>query len=718
VGAYYPWLDYKWGYAVGVPIKNPLLSDIFSQIFIWKSLIAESFKNWQWPLWNPYSYSGYPLLSNFQSGALNPFNILMVIFGDILGWKTMIITQSVGAIVAMYFFLKSLKVSSISSGIGALVYTFSSFAVTWSQFANLGFAMIWLPLILLFINKFIKESKNIYLLIIAPLIFLLMSAGHFQAFLFGLVLVNTYFIFVSAHKSKKIFIRRIAKFILVEFLSLGLMAIQLLPTYQLMNDSIRFKEIYITMHNYGLLPIRHLVTLLTPNYFGNPATGNYWGFLNYHETTMYFGIVGMFALYWAFTQFRHIPSYAKFFLFTTFFALLMIFANPVSELIYNLHIPFISTSAAGRLSFIYIFSGAVLTGFWADYVSNIDFKEFLRKHWPVIIAGILLFIITYYLKSGAFSDLEVKHFTIALRNIIPTMGLLFSFIVVFLLFNKNKLLLPAIAIITTIDLFYIGWKYTSFVKTDYVYPYTEVLSYLKNNIDFGRVESGKGPIFPANTWAYYRLPSTSGYDPLALSDYVYFYQKNISMEGTNSLSRYTSPIDNYDASILGKMSVKYLLLIKPKNEKEILSFDEKFSEWRKVYEYGSVYVLENPKYKDRVRIENNLGEIVGSAQIVKYSPNEVLVNYTATENANLVLMDTYTHDWKAQINSTDVDINKYFEIFRTVEIPSGSGTVRFYYQPQAFKLGLIISLISLGIWIFSTGVYLVINNHIGTKKFT
>lgn len=29
VGAYYPWLEYKWGYEVGVPIKNQLISDIF-----------------------------------------------------------------------------------------------------------------------------------------------------------------------------------------------------------------------------------------------------------------------------------------------------------------------------------------------------------------------------------------------------------------------------------------------------------------------------------------------------------------------------------------------------------------------------------------------------------------------------------------------------------------------------------------------------------------
>ena len=42
VGAYYPWLDYKWGYVVGVPFKNIALSDVFSQLYPWRILSMES----------------------------------------------------------------------------------------------------------------------------------------------------------------------------------------------------------------------------------------------------------------------------------------------------------------------------------------------------------------------------------------------------------------------------------------------------------------------------------------------------------------------------------------------------------------------------------------------------------------------------------------------------------------------------------------------------
>jgi len=704
VGAYYPWLDYKWGWIVGVPIKNPLLSDVFSQFFIWKSLIAESYKTLQWPLWNPYMYAGYPLLANFHSGALNPFNLLMVIFGDISGWKLMIIGQSVGSILTMYLFLKSLKLSPQASSLGALVYTFSSFAVTWSQFVTLGFAMIWLPSILFCINKYFEKKKNLYLLWFVPLIFLLMSAGHFQAFIFSVLIINAYFLFKLFSSGKKRFIDSLAKFLAIEILSVGTMCIQLLPTYEQMMASIRFKETYITMYNYGLLPIKHLATLLSPNFFGNPVTANYWGFFNYHETTIYIGVIGLFALAWAFTNYKQISATAKFFLYLNLLALVMIFANPLSEWIYKMQIPLISTSAAGRMVFIYIFGGAVLVGSWADYILNIDFKGFIKKHWPILMFAGLQLLITYIFKIMSKTDLDIQHLKIAIRNMIPSLGLIFGIIVIFFLFNKKKILVSLIGLLTIVDLFYVGWKYTSFVPTSYVYPQTEILTYLKD-IGLGRVESERGPLLPANTWAYYRLPSISGYDPLALKNYVYFYQTKITDQGTENLSRYSTLLSNYDADLFGKLSIKYLLALKYSNIMEIIPTGDNYyytidqTDWKKTYDFGSVAILENTQYRERARLENIKGNVIGQINIIKYTPNEVIIDYSAPENAQLILADTLTSGWKAELNSKQITIDKYMDIFRAVKVSKGEGTVRFYYHPTMFYLGLTISEVSFAVWI-------------------
>jgi hypothetical protein len=38
IGAYYPWLNQKWGYSVGVPVKNPGDPDIVSNFYPFKKI--------------------------------------------------------------------------------------------------------------------------------------------------------------------------------------------------------------------------------------------------------------------------------------------------------------------------------------------------------------------------------------------------------------------------------------------------------------------------------------------------------------------------------------------------------------------------------------------------------------------------------------------------------------------------------------------------------
>ena len=80
VGIYYPWLDYKWGFEVGVPVKNPILADIPSFIFPMQTFAVEQLKQGFWPLWNPFILGGTPLLANFQSAPFSPTAIFYFIF--------------------------------------------------------------------------------------------------------------------------------------------------------------------------------------------------------------------------------------------------------------------------------------------------------------------------------------------------------------------------------------------------------------------------------------------------------------------------------------------------------------------------------------------------------------------------------------------------------------------------------------------------------------
>src|SRR3990167_289115 len=69
VGLYHPFRDYfAKDYPRGIPFKNFLITDPVRQHYPWKNLAVSIIKRSQVPIWNPYTFAGYPLLANIQTG--------------------------------------------------------------------------------------------------------------------------------------------------------------------------------------------------------------------------------------------------------------------------------------------------------------------------------------------------------------------------------------------------------------------------------------------------------------------------------------------------------------------------------------------------------------------------------------------------------------------------------------------------------------------------
>jgi len=705
VGAYYPWLDYKWGgFLTNVPIKNPLISDVFSIVYPNKNLIINSFKSLNFPLWDQFSYSGHPLLASFD-GVFNPFNLLILIFNSIYGWTLIIFCQFLFSAITMFFFLKEIYKNKLSSITGAITYSFSGFAIVWSQFTSIGFAMVCLPLIFLCIELFFKTRKIKYLLFLSPLYFLLMTAGHFQALVYGCFFSGFFFLWKLFSNKEKIKNKILFYFISVT-IGLALMTVQLFPTIELSKYSIRFSENYISEYNYGLLSLDKIVTLFIPDYFGNPTTFNYWGSFNYFETVIYVGIVALFSLIFSIFNFKKLKD-EKFFLFTNILVLLLAFNTTIGKLIYITKFPGLSTSAAGRIIFISIFCFAILTANFIENISVNNFKNTIRYYWGYFLFLLLTTVFTLFLYKGSFSYIELhKNYTISIRNLILPIILSISTVSV-LVFIKNinskRILLLLIIIF---DLFRFGWKFTPFVNKEYFFPKTNIITFLQNQSGLFRIEKEKGPLLTPNTWMAYGLSSTSGYDPMALRSYSLFYDEYLNKSTTPGVSRY-SEIDKYDANNLGEANVKYLLALKYKkignNDKISPDGDhlnDKFNlkDWKKVYEYGSVVVLENKKFKPRIEIKNqNNQESISS---VSYSANKISFEANCLkDNCTLILRDTWYPGWKAFINKKEVRIDKYLNIYRQIDISKGKSLIEFVFQPKSFYYGLYVSGFAFTIWI-------------------
>src|SRR3989344_8743295 len=122
--SYGPWNAY--GDYMGA-VKNQATPDVISQIYPWKNLVIESWKSGAIPLWNPYSFSGNPLLANYQAAALSPLNILYLILPFIDAWSTQILLAPLLAGLFMYLYIKSLKLSDYAAVISSIGFMFCGF---------------------------------------------------------------------------------------------------------------------------------------------------------------------------------------------------------------------------------------------------------------------------------------------------------------------------------------------------------------------------------------------------------------------------------------------------------------------------------------------------------------------------------------------------------------------------------------------------------------
>jgi len=74
----------------------------------------------------------------------------------------------------------------------------------------------------------------------------------------------------------------------------------------------------------------------------------------------------------------------------------------------------------------------------------------------------------------------------------------------------------------------------------------------------------------------------------------------------------------------------------------------------------------------------------------------------------LFVSETYYPGWRATLDGREVKIEPSHQIFRAIKVPAGEHKVKFVYDPLSFKIGSLISLLTLagliGIgWRFGAG---------------
>lgn len=712
VGLYHPFRDlYVADFPNGIPFKNFLITDPVRQTYVWKELAYSMLKSGYLPLWNPYSFSGVPLLAAFQAGVFYPINLIFFIFPFWLGWSFYIILQPVLAGIFLYLYLDNLKLKKQASFLGALVFSFSGFSVSWLLWGNVIHTALWLPLILLSIDKLIsaKRRKEIFLWSFIYIFSITSSffAGYLQAFFYLSIFSFAYFLarwFLLGKTQKILFI-----YVFLNVLLIIITSAQWIPTLEFINLSARNLDQVNWANMEGwFMPWQHLLQFIAPDFFGNPTTLNYWGTWNYGELVGYIGILPLtFALFAIFSR-----RDKKTVFFGVFFFLSLIFALPtfLAKMPFILEIPFIKTSQPTRLLFIIDFSLSVLAALGFDYFIRNKKKSIYSPLIFMLVIVIFSFGFAYF-GDKIQKNVSLENLTIIKRNLIFPLSLITaSFVLVSLsvFFKKSKkiyFIYITIIVFVVFDLFRFGWKFTPFTQKEYLFPSTKTTDFIKSQKGEFRIMSFDSRILPPNFSDYYRIQSVEGYDPLYLKNYAELIIA--SERGKPDISppfgfnRIITP-HNIDSKILNLLGVRYILSLSDITSPNL----------NKVFQEGQTQIYENKDYLPRaffvesVKIvkdkkqaidlmfsrdffpektaiveEDNLSLdklAIGNVKITRYSANKIEIVTESSGKGFMVLTDTFYPSWKAEIDGKPTEIFKTNYNFRGIIVPMGSHSIIFY----------------------------------------
>ena len=323
------------------------------QFVPWQRMAAAMWREGHLPLWNPLVGCGAPLAANYQTAAFYPLNLLHLLLPAevALSWTTALHLALAGW--GMYRWGRAMGLDRLPAFIGAMALEGSGFLVARAAlFPSVAFTFPWLAVWLWRAEMLVQCRKVGDALWLGLALGLGLLAGHAQTAFYGGVLLVAYLAYralweargtggggrrdkgrgedtrISGHRSQVTdhgsritdhgsritghesrvtnhgsritghesrvtnHGSRLWMLILCAFvLGVGLAAVQLLPTAELMLSSQRSggvgEEPALT---YSLWPWR-FITFAAPDFFGNPGRHNYWGYPNYWEGAGYVGVL-------------------------------------------------------------------------------------------------------------------------------------------------------------------------------------------------------------------------------------------------------------------------------------------------------------------------------------------------------------------------------------------------------------------------------------------
>lgn len=219
----------------------------------------------QIPLWNPYLFSGMPLHGAAQAGLLFPLNWFYLISSPPVATNLMMLGAYMVAALGAYLYARRAGADITGALATSLIWQFSAFFIEQVGHTNVLHTAAMLPWVLWAVEGHVATRSRGRGVLLVALVAVQIFAGHQQTSAYALLLTGAYgLVLLRASRAP-----RSSYLSTLVLLAVGvfLAAVQILPTIELLRNSLRASASYDFFSSFSMPP-RFALTLFAPYLFG------------------------------------------------------------------------------------------------------------------------------------------------------------------------------------------------------------------------------------------------------------------------------------------------------------------------------------------------------------------------------------------------------------------------------------------------------------------
>jgi len=694
------------------------------------------------PFWNPYIYSGMPYWAHFESTIFYPLGFLFWLISPERAFGFTVLFHLVLGCVLMHLLSKSFFSSPWAGFVASAVFVLNNFlmATLYDGQMHRIFCYVWIPLILYLLNKALNSPS-------------LWFYGSLAGAAWGAQILagapqDAFYTFLAASlflawnlkrplKSARHNPRAFLLLVLLFCFGSGLAAIQLLPAFEFMGQSVRASLGRYDLITQGSYPPEALITAFLPRFFGNYVNAEYWVSGVPWSIPFYNLYVGILPLFLLLFLTRDHSGHGRILGFSVSLALIALVLalgshTPVYQWVSMLP-GFDKIRAPAKIIMLWAFAMALLAGKGMDDLLRMGEKSLRRRGCMALCCGLLLAGLNLFFLFDPSLVLRVFS-PFILAEAIPSMMshardiilsefhrmVLISLFLVLLFFvlirlrrhRSQSFILFLMSGILVLDLGHVNWGAVRY--KDEVYDWTlQAKTGLDSNIGkdrelyrVGSFEFGMGP----NIEMVMGYQTVGGYTPFFLHryyEYINFYTEGHLPEAWVYFFYGRHP----KTRLMDLLNLKYEILY------DQGSYTIRSTGLPRAFLVPGHDVVERSEVLSRLthpdfdpkktvlfeKEDEPLGlrpqaspepAPPGLARILSYRPDRLAIETDSPAFRYLFLSEIFYPGWKAFIDGQPTRILRGNYLFRVLELPEGRHQVRLEFDPWTIKAGTGITLLT------------------------